>query len=70
MKGEGLGARVRRWWWGVNNWTLPEEARGGSKGKGGHRLAEDVRDVSSVATGFGGGVVERVRWVLSGKTRG
>ncbi|KAI5820034.1 hypothetical protein BZA77DRAFT_302851 [Pyronema omphalodes] len=24
--GMGLGAKVRRWWWGVNNWKLPERA--------------------------------------------
>lgn len=22
--GAGLGSRVRRWWWGVNNWEIPE----------------------------------------------
>ena len=22
--GAGLGSRVRRWWWGVNNWNIPE----------------------------------------------
>ncbi|CAK7221480.1 hypothetical protein SCUCBS95973_004514 [Sporothrix curviconia] len=23
LSGQSLGARVRRWWWGVNNWTIP-----------------------------------------------
>jgi Autophagy receptor ATG43 len=23
FRGESLGARVRKWWWGVNNWKLP-----------------------------------------------
>jgi hypothetical protein len=23
--GSGVGARVRRWWWGVNNWGVPVE---------------------------------------------
>ncbi|MCJ1289967.1 hypothetical protein MMC34_001501, partial [Xylographa carneopallida] len=23
--GRGVGARVRRWWWGVNNWAIPGE---------------------------------------------
>ena len=23
--GRGLGARVRRWWWGVNRWEIPEK---------------------------------------------
>lgn len=25
MAGQGIGAKVRRWWWGVNGWTLPED---------------------------------------------
>ncbi|KAL7275156.1 hypothetical protein RUND412_001918 [Rhizina undulata] len=25
FRGASLGARVRRWWWGVNNWKLPRE---------------------------------------------
>lgn len=28
LKGESVGAQVRRWWWGVNNWSLPADARG------------------------------------------
>ena len=31
MKGAGLGARFRRWWWEVNNWKVPEEAKKGMK---------------------------------------
>lgn len=27
VKGAGVGARVRRWWWGVNGWALPGEER-------------------------------------------
>ncbi|KAF8463638.1 hypothetical protein BDZ91DRAFT_731333 [Kalaharituber pfeilii] len=23
--GRGLGARIRRWWWGVNSWPIPEQ---------------------------------------------
>ncbi|KAF2642187.1 DUF1770-domain-containing protein, partial [Massarina eburnea CBS 473.64] len=23
LKGKNVGAKVRRWWWGVNNWKLP-----------------------------------------------
>ncbi|CAK7242223.1 MAG: hypothetical protein STHCBS139747_003704 [Sporothrix thermara] len=26
LSGQSLGARVRRWWWGVNNWTIPGTA--------------------------------------------
>lgn len=22
LKGQGVGARVRRWWWGVNGWKI------------------------------------------------
>lgn len=25
LKGSSLGARVRRWWWDVNNWKIPAE---------------------------------------------
>ncbi|KAI0166066.1 hypothetical protein GGR57DRAFT_4421 [Xylariaceae sp. FL1272] len=25
LSGSSLGARVRRWWYGVNNWPLPEK---------------------------------------------
>lgn len=24
FRGKGVGARIRRWWWGVNNWTVPD----------------------------------------------
>lgn len=26
FRGQGLGARVRNWWWRVNNWRVPSEA--------------------------------------------
>jgi hypothetical protein len=26
FKGEGLGARIRKWWWGVNNWKVPSQS--------------------------------------------
>ena len=25
LRGAGLGARFRRWWWEVNNWKVPAE---------------------------------------------
>ncbi|KAF2678006.1 DUF1770-domain-containing protein [Lentithecium fluviatile CBS 122367] len=25
FSGRGVGARIRRWWWGVNNWTIPAD---------------------------------------------
>ncbi|CAI6336524.1 unnamed protein product [Periconia digitata] len=31
FSGRGVGARIRRWWWGVNNWKIPGE--GASKPK-------------------------------------
>ncbi|KAI4246988.1 MAG: hypothetical protein L6R40_001653 [Gallowayella cf. fulva] len=27
FQGASLGSKVRRWWWGVNNWKLPEETQ-------------------------------------------
>jgi len=27
FQGKGLGTRLRRWWWGVNNWKIPDEIR-------------------------------------------
>jgi hypothetical protein len=31
FSGATVGGRIRRWWYGVNNWKLPEECRGGVK---------------------------------------
>ena len=45
LAGQGAGARVRRWWWNVNNWKIPEEGAWRNK-KGGLGLrANDVREV-------------------------
>jgi hypothetical protein len=27
LHGNTIGARVRRWWWGVNNWSIPVRKR-------------------------------------------
>jgi hypothetical protein len=27
ISGNSVGARVRRWWYGVNNWPLPSQPR-------------------------------------------
>ncbi|CAM1505579.1 Fc.00g112160.m01.CDS01 [Cosmosporella sp. VM-42] len=27
LHGNTVGARVRRWWWGVNNWKIPNNSR-------------------------------------------
>ncbi|KAI7003622.1 hypothetical protein KC362_g19001, partial [Hortaea werneckii] len=24
FSGQTVGAKIRRWWWGVNNWKVPE----------------------------------------------
>ncbi|KIW04971.1 uncharacterized protein PV09_04133 [Verruconis gallopava] len=40
FSGATIGARIRRWWWGVNNWRIPDEKRNMSN----KRLAADVRD--------------------------
>lgn len=24
FQGHGVGAKIRRWWWGVNGWVMPE----------------------------------------------
>lgn len=56
--GQSFGARVRKWWWTVNNWEIPEGAAGGGGGgatterfatHGGmkdKRYAEHIGDVS------------------------
>ena len=33
LKGQSLGARVRRWWWETNNWKLPDGAKNIAQGK-------------------------------------
>jgi hypothetical protein len=43
FSGATIGARIRRWWWGVNNWQLPEK---GGRGVKNEKLAGEVRDVS------------------------
>ncbi|RMD43113.1 hypothetical protein DV735_g2071, partial [Chaetothyriales sp. CBS 134920] len=31
FSGQSVGAKVRKWWWGLNNWKLPAEATPGSR---------------------------------------
>ena len=56
LGGEGMGARVRRWWWGVNGWTVPgrQDSRNGGL-KGDTRLAGEVGEFYKVKLGSGGG---------------
>lgn len=42
FSGQTLGVKLRRWWWGVNNWKIPEEY--GAKNT---RLADNVGEVST-----------------------
>lgn len=44
MQGSSIGARVRRWWWSVNNWHVP----GQKKGLADEKLAEQVQEVSLI----------------------
>jgi hypothetical protein len=44
FSGQSVGARLRRWWWGVNNWTLPTDKKGGLRNK---NLAKNVTEVSA-----------------------
>jgi len=30
FSGATIGARIRRWWWGVNNWKIPEKPKSNS----------------------------------------
>ncbi len=52
---DGYIARIRRWWWGVNNWSIPDGERAPTKG--GNRfispndtkLAAEVQEVSPLS---------------------
>ena len=37
LGGQSIGSRVRRWWWNVNDWELPKEAK--------RDFASEVEDV-------------------------
>ncbi|KAH7109849.1 hypothetical protein B0J11DRAFT_544763 [Dendryphion nanum] len=49
FSGKSVGARLRRWWWGVNKWALPDE----KKGLRNTRLAKNVSEVSSAFLNVG-----------------
>lgn len=40
FSGQSVGAKIRRWWWGVNNWKIPESKLKDTK------LAKNVSEVS------------------------
>lgn len=54
FSGQTVGSRVRRWWWGVNNWEIPEDGKDGLSRRGAglqaslgnKKLAKEVQDVS------------------------
>jgi hypothetical protein len=39
FSGQGVGARIRRWWWGVNDWKVPSRMKD-------TKLAKNVSEVS------------------------
>jgi len=49
LSGQTVGARVRRWWWGVNNWKLPAMKRK----MGDQRLAGNVQEVCDTTRASG-----------------
>ncbi|KAI9788484.1 MAG: hypothetical protein M1835_002264 [Candelina submexicana] len=53
FSGRSAGSRIRRWWWEVNNWKIPEE---GKSVGGDRKLVGEVGEVSCVA-GFGDNLV-------------
>jgi hypothetical protein len=50
FSGRSVGARIRRWWWGVNKWTIPTEK--GSR-LGDRKLARNVSEVSAAFLNVG-----------------
>lgn len=54
FSGQTVGSRVRRWWWGVNNWEIPEDGKDGLSRRGAglqailgdKNMAKEVQDVS------------------------
>lgn len=42
MVGHSVGARIRRWWWDVNGWEVPAEAKERAK-------AAEIKDVCGVS---------------------
>lgn len=62
FSGANVGSRIRRWWWGVNNWEIPGQQ---SKRQVAMAVAEsekfagEVQDVSSLSCFYGFGSVGR-----------
>ena len=43
FSGRSVGSRIRRWWWSVNNWEIPEARK--------EKLASDMGEVGYVSGG-------------------
>lgn len=43
FSGQSVGARIRRWWWGVNNWKIPNARSSRLRDT---KLAKNVSEVS------------------------
>jgi hypothetical protein len=50
FSGQGVGARIRRWWWGVNKWTLPTERKSRLSDR---KMARNVSEVSAAFLNVG-----------------
>lgn len=49
FSGANVGSRIRRWWWGVNNWDIPAEGNARTAAAGmsqTERFADEVGEVS------------------------
>ncbi|KAH0846383.1 hypothetical protein AYO21_07473 [Fonsecaea monophora] len=44
FQGQSLGARVRKWWWGVNNWKLPDTEATRLKKQSDRQVLQKVED--------------------------
>ncbi|KAF2011125.1 DUF1770-domain-containing protein [Aaosphaeria arxii CBS 175.79] len=44
FSGQTMGARIRRWWWGVNKWSLPKQNSGLRNKNLGRKAAEYYKD--------------------------
>lgn len=50
FSGQSVGSRIRKWWWGVNNWKLPNESKGTLQDR---KLAEGAADFYKGAANAG-----------------
>lgn len=52
FSGQTIGAKIRRWWWGVNNWKIPSSDWKGTLRD--EKLASDVDDYMMAKMSSGG----------------